>query len=167
MLFQSLISLSLLLFTSATPTPLFDKRDESIVKIMTTSYTRISHVNDLKNVALNGLESVFDFTRNSPPGSQESETSDKQEFNWDVFENGSNFGKQLYHLKCCVEVSKDFRGTAKYNLNLGPPHVTLISGTLDAQTDIEIICPKADAQCSLPEGDKGCDDIPGWDGKGE
>nr|XP_019004465.1 uncharacterized protein I203_02584 [Kwoniella mangroviensis CBS 8507]OCF67926.1 hypothetical protein I203_02584 [Kwoniella mangroviensis CBS 8507] len=124
MLFKSLISLSLLLFTSATPTPLFGKRDESIVKVMTTSYTRISHVNDLKNVALNGLES------------------------------------------CYVEVNKNFRGTAKYNLNLGPPHITLISGTLDAQKDIGFICPKADAQCSLPEGDKGCDDLPGWDGKG-
>ncbi|WVW79733.1 hypothetical protein I302_101703 [Kwoniella bestiolae CBS 10118] len=165
MLFTHLLVL-LPLIISSSASPLLSKRDESIVKISTSSNTRISHVKDLKNVALDGGFSAFDFTRNSPSNSQDSAPSGKQEFYWDVFEEGSRFGKQLYHLTCYVEVNMNFRGTAIFGLNTGSPHVTLTSGMMDAKTDIGIICPKADAKRVLPEGAKGCDNIPGWDGKG-
>ncbi|WWC68999.1 uncharacterized protein I206_102935 [Kwoniella pini CBS 10737] len=151
---QSISLLAFFLVSSvSTATPLhLDKREDSVINIKTALNTRLVQENDPSKIAVNGQESIFDFTRKSPSGTQESSPTITQSFYWDLFVKDDDYGMetQKSRLTCHVEVPVTFRGTAKYELHtdIGYPAVTLTSGILYDVKGIKISCPPEESKCT-------------------
>ncbi|WWC59995.1 uncharacterized protein I303_102558 [Kwoniella dejecticola CBS 10117] len=162
MFLRSTILSALLLWTAtAVASPLhLSKREVSIVKLTTAPTTRLTHENDVSQVAVDGQETTFDFTRKSPAGSQDTGDSYTQTFYCDLFKKDTDFHsqEQLARLTCYVEVPRTFRGTAKYQMhtNEGEPAVTLTSGEVLKVPNIHISCPPDEAKCIVDGAHKEC-----------
>ncbi|OCF58319.1 hypothetical protein L486_04350 [Kwoniella mangroviensis CBS 10435] len=93
------------------------------------------------------------------PPAKEGGTStdyDKQEFFYDLYEEGSNFGKSLYHLTCYVRVFQVFGGNEEWILSrIGAKAKDDATRT----NMVDVICPADDHSC-MDGAD--CSKTPGW-----
>ncbi|WVW79750.1 hypothetical protein I302_101720 [Kwoniella bestiolae CBS 10118] len=75
------------------------------------------------------------------------------EFNYDLFDVGSHFSKQLYHLTCSVKVYKEFGDSEEWTLSR-----TGVS-PVRSLNNIKIVCPPNDHSCN--DG-ADCTKVPAW-----
>ncbi|WWC98896.1 hypothetical protein V866_005790 [Kwoniella sp. B9012] len=81
------------------------------------------------------------------PPAKEGGTStdyDKQEFFYDLYEEGSNFGGSLYHLTCYVRVFQEFGGNEEWILSRNGAKA---KDDVTRTNMVDVICPEDDHSC--------------------